>query len=482
LQPTQQFTIVKYLYPIDNMESIPKEKTPILVADDDVGILSSIEAVIIRSGMPKPALVSDSRRVMDLVRQYHFQLVLLDLIMPHVSGMDILKQLKKESPGTECVIITALDDVSIAVQAMKLGAYDYLVKPFDEDKMAIVIQHALERYSYRHGLTPLERIPSFSEIKDLPAFKDMVAEDEKMALVFQKAEIAAVTDYNLLITGETGTGKDMLARIVHKLSHRSISPFVAVNASASSKALFEDDFFGHVKGAYTGALTEKEGFFESAKGGTLYLDEITELPREFQVKLLRAIEEKEIFRLGAAVRMPIDIRILASTNCDIYQEIHAKRFREDLFYRLNRIHIHIPPLRERKKDILPLAAHFLNVHAEKNQKNIHTLSPGFSEYLLEYSFPGNVRELDNIITSAVLSEKGSVLSLSSTSPLEKVSDPLLLQTHESTTLKELEKQHILRALEITEGNRVRAAKRLGIDLRTLQRKLIKFRDPSTRAK
>ncbi|MFC1839515.1 sigma-54-dependent transcriptional regulator [Thermodesulfobacteriota bacterium] len=458
------------------MESIPKDNTPILVADDDVGILSSIEAVITRSGMPKPALVSDSRHIMDLVRQYRFQLVLLDIIMPHISGMDILKQLKKEFPKTECVIITAVDEVSIAVQAMKHGAFDYLVKPFEENKMIIVIRHALERYSYRHGLTPLERIPPFSEIKDLNAFKDMVAGDEKMALVFQKAEIAAVTDYNLLITGETGTGKDMLARIVHKLSNRSRNPFVAINTSASSKALFEDDFFGHVKGAFTGALTGKEGFFESAQGGTLYLDEITELPRELQVKLLRAIEEKEIFRLGAAVPKPVDMRIIASTNCNIYEEIHAKRFREDLFYRLNRSHIHIPPLRERKKDILPLAAHFLNIHAEKNRKNIDSLSPGLSDRLLKYSFPGNVRELDNIIASAVLSEKGSVLSLSSTSPLEKVSDPLLAQTREPNTLQELEKQHILRVLEISEGNRTRAAKRLGIDLRTLRRKLSKFRD------
>jgi transcriptional regulator with PAS, ATPase and Fis domain len=331
-------------------------------------------------------------------------------------------------------------------------------------------------------LIPLEKPPPFSEIKDLHVFKDMVTVDEKMALVFQKAEIAAVTDYNLLITGETGTGKDMLARIVHKLSHRSGSPFVAINTSASSKALFEDDFFGHVKGAYTGALKGKEGFFESAQSGTLYLDEITELPRELQVKLLRAIEEKEIFRLGAAVPMPVDMRIIASTNCDIYEEIHAKRFREDLFYRLNRSHIHIPALRERKKDILPLAAHFLNIHAEKNRKNIDSLSPDLSDRLLEYPFPGNVRELDNIIASAVFSEKGSVLSLSSTSPLKKGSDPLLTQTREPDNLQELEKQHILRVLEISEGNRTRAAKRLGIDLRTLRRKLSKFRDQSTRVK
>ena len=464
------------------MESIPKNKTPVLVVDDDVGILSSIEAVITRSGMPGPALVSDSRRVMDLVRQYRFYLVLLDLIMPHVSGMDILKQLKKEFPETECVIITAVDDVSTAVQAMKYGAYDYLVKPFDEDKMIITIQRALEIYSLRQGLTPLERIPSFSELKNLHAFKDMVAGDEKTAMVFHQAEIAAATDYNLLITGETGTGKDLLVRIIHNLSHRSRGPFVAINISASSKTLFEDDLFGHVKGAYTGALTDKEGFFESAQGGTLYLDEITELNRELQVKLLRAIEEKEIFRLGATVPTPVDVRIITSTNANINAEIHAQRFREDLFYRLNRSHIHIPPLRERKKDILPLAAHFLSIHAKKNQKNIHSLTPDLSDRLLEYPFPGNIRELENIIASAVLSEKGSVLTLSSTTLPEKYSAPHLAPPHELISLEELEQQHILRVLEATGGNRTRAAKTLGIDLRTLRRKLVKFSDPSTRAK
>jgi DNA-binding NtrC family response regulator len=464
------------------MEFIPKDKTPVLVVDDDVGILSSIEAVITRSGMPEPALVSDSGRVMDLVRQYRFYLVLLDLIMPRASGMDILKQLKTEFPETECVIITAVDDVSMAVQAMKYGAYDYLVKPFDENKMVITIQRALERYSLRHGLAPLERIPSFPELKNLRAFKDMLAGDEKMALVFHQAEIAAATDYNLLITGETGTGKDLLVRIIHKLSHRSRGPFVAINTSASSKTLFEDDLFGHVKGAYTGALTDKEGFFESAQGGTLYLDEITELPRELQVKLLRAIEEKEIYRLGATAPTPLEMRIITSTNRNIDEEIHAQRFREDLFYRLNRSHIHIPPLRERKKDILPLAAHFLSIHAKQNQKNIHSLTPGLSDRLLEYPFPGNVRELENIIASAVLSEKGSVLTLSATTLPGKYPAPHPAQPHALISLQELEKQHILRVLEATGWNRTRAAKMLGIDLRTLRRKLGKLSDPSTRTK
>jgi len=203
------------------MKSIPKHKTPILVVDDDVGLLLSIEATLTSAGLPQPALVSDSRRVIEMVRKHHFHLVLIDLIMPHLSGHDLLKQLKEEFPDIECIIITAIDEVSSAVRAIKFGAFDYLVKPLDKDKMIIVINHALERYSLRHGLTPIEKSHSFSDLKNESAFNVMVSEDESMARVFHLAETAAASDYNLVITGETGTGKGMLAKIIHQLSFRA---------------------------------------------------------------------------------------------------------------------------------------------------------------------------------------------------------------------------------------------------------------------
>ncbi len=464
------------------MESIPDNKTPILVVDDDVGLLLSIKATLVSSGMPEPSLVSDSRRVMELARNHHFHLVLLDLIMPHLSGMDILQQLKEEFPDIECVVVTAVDEVSSAVQAMKFGAYDYLVKPLNSEKLIIVINRALERYSLRHGLALFERRQSFSDIENPLAFEDMIAEDEAMALVFHQTEAVATTDYSVVITGESGTGKEILARIIHRLSNRSNRPFLAVNVAAFSKTLFEDEIFGHTKGAYTGALSDKEGFFEAARGGTLFLDEITELEPSFQGKLLRVIQERELYRLGSTEVRNIDVRIIAATNRDIQEEIRKDAFRADLFYRLNMCHINVPPLRDRTDDILPLAHHFLKIHATRNKKEIDSLAPDLADHLLEYPFPGNVRELENIIASAVLLEKGKVLTVTSAQDLVQSSGPGGRHKEDLLTLAVLEKRHILRALEAAGGNRTRAAKALGIGLRTLQRKLKALGGPAATPK
>ena len=461
------------------MESVPNNRTPVLVVDDDSGLLLSIKTTMLSAGFPEPALVTDSRRVLELVREHHFHLVLLDLIMPHQNGMEILQKIKEEFPSVECVMITAVDEVSSAVQAMKFGAYDYLVKPLPSEKMIIVINRALEKYNLRHKLALFEKSPSFSDLKKPRAFKDMVAEDEKMAMVFHQAEAVAFTDYSLVITGESGTGKEMLAQIIHRLSNRSKGSFVAVNMAAFNKNLFDDEFFGHTRGAYTGAQAERKGFFETAQGGTLFLDEITELEPELQGKLLRVVQEKELYRLGSSDTRSIDARIIAASNRDINEEIQKKRFRKDLFYRLSMFHINIPPLRERENDILPLAQHFLGIHAEKNQKEIDSLSPDFAERLLHYPFPGNVRQLESIIATAVLSEKGKALTLSSFPELMSSFETSSTKGGELLTLAELEKKHIQRALKITRGNRTRAAKIMGIGLRTLQRKLKEFGDPTT---
>ena len=453
------------------MESIPNNTTPLLVVDDDVGLLSSIKATLVSSGMPEPALTSDSRRVMDLIRKHHFPLILLDVIMPYISGMELLQQIKEEFPDIECVIVTAIDEVSSAVQAMRFGAYDYLVKPLNSEKLIIVINRAIERYNLRQGLALFERKQSFSELKTPLAFKHMVAEDEAMALVFHQAEAVAPTDYSVVISGESGTGKEMLARIIHSLSNRSAAPFLAVNMGAFSQSLFEDEFFGHTKGAYTGAWSEKKGFFETAHEGTLFLDEITQVEPSLQGKLLRVLQDGEFYRLGSTKIKNVDVRILAATNRDIKEEIKVGHFRADLFHRLNMYHINIPPLRKRKQDILPLAHHFLKIHAEKNQKEIHSLAPDFADRLLKYHIPGNFRELENIISSAVLLEEGTVLTLGSAPDLLPSTRSVERHDGKLVTLADLEKQHIQKAMEITGGNRTRAAKILGIGLRTLQRKL-----------
>ncbi len=456
------------------MESIPQNHSPVLVVDDDEGLLLSIKATLVSSGLPEPALVSDSRRVMDLVQKYDFQLILLDLMMPQLTGMEVLQTIKAESPDVDCVIVSAIDDVSSAVQAMSLGASDYLVKPLNSDKLIALVNRTLEKVNVQHELAQFGSKKVFSNLKNPEAFKNMVAEDEAMALVFHQVEAVAGTDYSVVINGESGTGKEMLARVIHNLSHRSDAPFYAVNMASFSKTIFEDEFFGHTKGAYTDAGNDKIGFFEAANSGTLFLDEITELDPSLQGKLLRVIEERELYRLGSTEIRNVDVRIIAATNKDINEEILKGVFRADLYYRINMYNINVPPLRERKKDILPIASHFLKIHAQANNKDIRSLSPELEQRLMQYSFPGNVRELENIIAAAVLLEKSNTLSLAATSNLLPYEGPERRKNVELLTLEELEKRHIEKVLSITSGNRPKAAKILGINVSTVYRKIEKY--------
>jgi len=444
--------------------------SPILAVDDDRGLLLSIKAALVSTGLPEPALLSDGSRVMDCIRDNQSQVVLLDIVMPTVNGMDLLRDIKQEFPDIECVMITAMDDVSLAVQAIKFGAYDYLVKPVDRDKLSVVIKRAMEKYHLRHGLSLYERGQSFSDLKNPDCFRDMIARDEAMARVFHQVEMVAPTDYNLVITGESGTGKEMLARIIHNVSPRRDQPFIAVNMAAFSASLFEEEFFGHKRGAYTGAVSDKRGFFEAAHGGTLFLDEITELDISLQGKLLRVIQEGTIYRVGSTDTRTVNVRLISATNRNIPEEINRGAFRPDLFYRLNMFHITIPPLRERRNDVLPLARHFLDKHAQKTGKKIDGWKPELEEYFMAYDFPGNVRELENMIAQAVLFETDDTLHTSSVSHAAFSPDHSH-NTAQSLKLDDVEKQHIMQVLKHTGYNRTRAAKMLGIGLRTLQRKL-----------
>jgi DNA-binding NtrC family response regulator len=467
-------TVFAFQSNIKLMESIPHKHSPILVVDDDEGLLLSIKATLVSSGLPEPALASDSRRVMDLVREYDFQLILLDLMMPHLSGMEALRKIKEQSPDVECVIVSAIDDVTSAVNAMSLGASDYLVKPLNSEKLVALVNRTLEKYSVQHELERLGSKKVFSNLKNPEAFADIVAEDEAMALIFHQVEAVAGTDYSVVISGESGTGKEMLARVIHKLSNRSNAPFYAVNMASFSKTIFEDEFFGHAKGAYTDAGSDKMGFFEAAHGGTLFLDEITELDPSLQGKLLRVIEDRELYRLGSTEVRNVDVRIIAATNRDINEEIVRGAFRADLYYRINMYNIKVPPLRERQKDILPIARHFLQIHTEINNKKIRSLSPELEQRLIQYSYPGNVRELENIIAAAVLQEKGKKIGLASTLNLLPYEGPERRKHVELLTLDELEKRHIAKVLEISGGNRLKAAKILGVNASTVYRKIEKY--------
>lgn len=456
------------------MQSIPDKNSPVLVVDDDEGLLLSIKATLVSSGLPEPALVSDSRDVMALMRDHHFQLVLLDLMMPHLNGIEVLEKIKREFPDSECVVVSANDELATAVEAMSLGASDYLVKPLNSEKLIAVVNRSLEKYNLQDELARFGGKKVFSELKNPQAFADMVAEDESMALIFHQVEAVAGTDYSVVINGESGTGKEMLARVIHRISNRSKAPFIAVNMASFSKTIFEDEFFGHAKGAYTDASSDRQGFFEAAQGGTLFLDEITELDPSLQAKLLRVIEEREFYRLGSTEIRNVDVRIIAATNRDINEEILQNHFRADLFYRINMYNIKIPPLRERKDDILPLARHFLKIHAGVNRKKIQSLAPDLAERLLLTTFLGNVRELENIIAGAVLLERGKTLTLASAHNLLPYHGPERRRNLEMLTLDELERRHIKSVLEITDGNRPKAAKILGINVSTIYRKLEKY--------
>jgi len=456
------------------MESISAKDAPVLVVDDDEGLLLSIKATLISSGLPEPALVSDSRRVIDLLRQHRYRLVLLDLMMPHMGGMEVLQLIREEFPDTDCVIVSAMDDVPTAVAAMSSGAIDYLVKPLNSERLVALVSSHLERYRFRDELARVGRKKIFANLKNPDAFSRIIAEDESMALVFHQVEAVAGTDYSVVINGESGTGKEMIARVIHQLSHRAKAPFYAVNMASFSKTLFEDEFFGHAKGAYTDAGAERRGFFEAANGGTLFLDEITELDPSLQAKLLRVIEEREFYRLGSTEIRNVDVRIIAATNRDIPDEILKGRFRADLFYRINTYNIKIPPLRERTSDILPLARFFLKLHGEANHKKVDDLAPDLAERLLNHPFPGNVRELENMMAAAVLLEKGKTLTLTAARSLLPYEGPERRRSVELLTLEELERRHIERVLEVTGGNRPRAARILGINVSTIYRKLEKL--------
>lgn len=454
------------------MEYIPDNPTPILIVDDDTGFLRTLKAILVKAGMPEPALVSDSRQVLELLDKYPFRLVLIDMIMPELDGLTLLQQIKSSHADVECVIVTVLDDIASAVQAIRYGAYDYLLKPISSDKLFIVIERALERYCIRHELALYDKEPAKSDLKQPEAFDDIIAVDSTMVRVFHKVEIVAPTDYSVLITGESGTGKELIARTIHRVSRRADKPFVPVNMGAISGTLFQDDLFGHASGAYTGANRERKGFLETAKDGTLFMDEITDLNLEQQGALLRALQEKEFYQLGSSQSKSTNVRILAATNRLFKEEIKQKRFREDLFHRLNMFHIHLPPLRERPADIRPLSLHFTQIYADNNGKKIRKISSDVIDIFKSYSFPGNIRELINIIASAVLQESGDRLTVSSLpSHLTNSSSAKAIAKNTGKSLLQVEQEYIRQVLSENNGNRTHAAKVLGIGLRTLQRKL-----------
>jgi two-component system response regulator FlrC len=435
----------------------------VLVVDDEEGIRTFIGEVLEGEGL-RVTLAADGEAAARLLDRESFHLMITDLKMPGLDGMSLLRKTRAESPETEVVVLTAHGTVAGAVEAMKLGAFDYLDKPLSgPDELRLVASRAMERRRLREDAQRM-RPPENGETL-------IVAQDRAMQAVMGQVRKVATTEATVLLLGESGTGKEVLARALHRESRRATGPFVAVNCAAISDSLLESEVFGHERGAFTGAVSSHRGRFELADGGTLFLDEIGELRPQLQAKLLRVLQERRFERVGGTRTIEVDVRIVAATNSDLTEAMRAGRFREDLYHRLAVFPIRIPPLRERLADILPLAEVLLARIARQLGRTALALDDAACARLTSYAWPGNVRELGNVLERAAILAEGTVLGaeLILTGPLASVSQGDGSAATEK--LEDMEKDAIRRMLALTGGNRKKAAARLGIGLRTLYDKL-----------
>ena len=442
------------------------EQPRILIVDDEQIVRESLTNWLKEESYQVEA-AENGTLALEKIRQSPFQVVLLDLKMPGMDGIQVLTELKKDFPDIEVIIMTAYGSVNTAVEAIKAGAYDYIVKPFDPEEVALLIKKILE-----HKNLILENILLRQQLEERYEFEDLIGKGAAMQQVFELIRNVAPTQATVLITGESGTGKELVAKAIHAISPRRFEPFIALSCGALPDTLLESELFGYEKGAFTGAAHTKKGRFEMADGGTLFLDEVGEISLKTQIDLLRVLQEKAFRRLGGTELIKVDVRIISATNRDLAQAITQGIFRPDLFYRLNVVGLHLPPLRERREDIPLLAKHFLRRYAIEINKKIERLAPSALELLMEYNWPGNVRELENAIERAVVISPGHELTAKDFTFLQPGSG--LLNEPSARNLQELEKQHIHRILEENHWNISKTAVDLGIDRVTLYNKIKKY--------
>ena len=453
-------------------------KDRILVADDEQSMREFLDIMLEKEGY-KVSLASNGEEVVKFIDNDLFDLVLLDIRMPKLDGISALKKIKAIAPETIVIMITAYASADTAIKAMKEGAYDYITKPFKVEEIKLVIKNALEKKNLQKENILLRQV-----VRDRFHFGNIIGQSSKMVSLYDLLEKVSPTKTNILITGESGTGKELVAKAIHYNSPRKEKPFVTLNCGAIPETLIESELFGHMKGAFTDAIATKKGLFEVADEGTLFLDEISELPLLMQVKLLRVLQDREFKRVGGTEDIRVDVRIISATNKDLEEAVKAKRFREDLFYRLNVIQIRLPSLRERKEDIPLLTNHFLKKYSEELNKNISKLSPEALQILLSYEYPGNVRELQNIIERAVALESSQELtpnnlnSYLSESPLLKKGAIDIDIPNEGIDMEkmveDLERTLLLKALDKTKGIKKKAAELLHINFRSMRYRLEKY--------
>ncbi len=452
----------------------------ILVVEDDASMGFFLSEAMRKQGY-QVDVVASGEEALERIAQGRFNLVILDLKLPSMDGMEVLANIKMTNPELVVIMITAHGSKDIAIEAIRKGAYDYFTKPFDINEMRVVVKRALEREHLQDELRQLRET-----VEKRRGFYNIVGNSKGMRDVFDMAETVFDNDVTVLITGESGTGKELIAEAIHYNSPRRAKPFVKLNCVAIPETLLESELFGYEKGAFTGATRQKLGKFELANHGTLLLDEIGDMTLATQAKLLRVLQERELERVGGVNPIKVDVRIIASTNQDLAQLVKEQRFREDLYFRLNVLPIHIPPLRERREDIPLLLDHFINLSNTKLHTDVEGFSDDAMDLLINYSWPGNVRELENVVQRAVILSKERVIQEWNLPPdirrqskeaffdIEKLEADLPLNEKVEMLVAEVEKSLILQVLDKVEWKRERAASLLRISLKTLYNKMSKY--------
>jgi len=448
----------------------------ILIVDDEKSILDLLNVVFKKEGY-QVKTSPGTPKAYELIDQGNYDALICDIKMPQVDGMDLLKHSKKQNPFVPVVMITAYGSVKQAVEALKIGASDYVMKPFDIEELKIIVAHGLEERKLRE-----ENILLKKTLRAESSFENMVGKSKAMREIFSLIDKAASTDTTVLITGESGTGKEMAARAVYALSRRRDNPFVSINCAALPENLLESELFGHMKGSFTGAVVDTRGMFETAQSGTIFLDEVGEMSPWTQVKLFRVLQERTVRRVGGTEEIPVDVRIIAATNQDLKKRIEEGKFREELYYRLNVISFEMPPLRKRIEDIPIFVKHFLQKHCDKLGRKMKRLSPEVFTCLEAYSWPGNVRELENLIERIVAVEERETITASclpaeivDSSPKEGAPFVLRPGFDLENHLDSISKRVIKEAGQIAGGNMRKMADLLGVSYRSLRYLLKKFK-------
>ncbi len=459
-------------------------KIKILVIDDELIVCRSCQRVLAKAGYDV-STTQYPRDALKRLQEDSFDIVITDLMMPEVGGMDILQAVKEENSDTEVIIITGYGTIRNAVEAMRLGVYDYITKPFTPKELISTVEKAIEKKSLVPEPDPLgKREEAITPL----IFDNIIGQSPKMKDVFELISKVAATNSTVLIIGESGTGKELVARAIHNNSHRKNMNFVAVDCTTLSPSLLESELFGHIKGSFTGAITTKPGYFEVASGGTLFLDEIGNLSLDIQGKLLRVLQEREFSPVGGTKPKKVNIRLIAATNRDLEKMVSEKTFREDLFYRLFVVPIHLPPLRERKEDIQPLAYHFLDTYSRETGKKVARISPDAMEFLMNFEWPGNVRQLENIIERMVIITDGNTIKASelpqllqdrktgikSVVPSNAKELKELKKVIRKKSVEDIERLFLTRSLNRNGWNVTRSAKEVGMDRANFQAMMRKY--------